>query len=197
VAFCLAWGGLLVLLVALASAAWAGEWGKPVPGELGRLMAEASSWLARVGLLGDIPAKGGGSAYEPLYPLAVFLAVIGAVLAVGNWLGFRTCRWCGRLRIPQHLGSTVADRRRCYGLVTRHARTSLWGGYSGRRSPFSHPDSPTYESGSIYSSGTTTWKERVPVIRTTHLHHYRCRSCGHKWDEEEVVQKEDFDSPRP
>jgi hypothetical protein len=36
------------------------------------------------------------------------------------------------------------------------------------------------------------WKERVPVIRTTLRHNYKCKHCPHLWFEEEVEEEEDF-----
>jgi hypothetical protein len=56
--------------------------------------------------------------------------------------------------------------------------------------------STTYHSGSVSSSGGTSWQERVPVIRTTYGLRYRCRYCGERWEEERVEQVEDFDIER-
>jgi hypothetical protein len=40
-----------------------------------------------------------------------------------------------------------------------------------------------------------TWKERVPVIRTTYRVEYRGRFCGDEYWTEMVCEEEDFDRP--
>jgi hypothetical protein len=46
--------------------------------------------------------------------------------------------------------------------------------------------------GDISTSGTTRWKERVPVIRSTYRVEYRCCYCGHMTEKVEEDQREDF-----
>ena len=110
----------------------------------------------------------------------IFFAAAGIVIS-GILTG---CPNCHRWWASRFLKETVDERKRCYGLVTRRAWTSFWG--SSRISGSS-------DSVSSSGSGTTTWQERVPVIRTTYWHHYKCNRCGHAWQVLKVREVEDFE----
>jgi hypothetical protein len=110
----------------------------------------------------------------PLLGVAMFLLVVvgfaGGAIALGFWSEtFGTeCPRCGRRWAAVFLGEHIDEEKECYGLVTRYA----------------------------LSRGVTTWKERVPVIRTTYLQHFACKYCAARWTGTRVQQVEDFDIPR-
>src|SRR5262245_27072912 len=128
----------------------------------------------------------------------VLAFVLAAGLAVAGFTYFLVwlssigteCPKCRRWWAKQWAGRKVLEVRRCYGLVTRRAytNTTTWGGgtsYYGHRQ--------AYHSGSSHGFGTTSWQERVPVIRTTYRDSYRCKFCGTEWREDRVEKREDFD----
>lgn len=127
----------------------------------------------------------------------VALCVVGGVVAVGlcalSWALRTACPACGRLWARRYLGESVAERKECYGLVTRSAWSTSGGSYTG--SSYTPGHMPTSYSGSDSSSGSTSWEERVPVIRTTYRLHYECCHCLHLWEGKRVEQVEDFDRP--
>jgi hypothetical protein len=117
--------------------------------------------------------------------------VIGAATVVGiglliykliGWLS--RCPWCRRSFAREHVKTEEISRIYGYGLVTRTAHTQ---GTSHTSS--AHTGRPTTNS---QSQSTTKWKERVPVIRITLRHDYKCKHCPHTWSETENLVKEDF-----
>jgi hypothetical protein len=90
----------------------------------------------------------------------------------------------------------MIERRRCYGFVTRRAYSSssgsIWGGLTGPG-----PSQHASFGGSTSSSGTTSWQERVPVIRVRRELLYSCKHCAARWSEVQVEEFEDFDIDRP
>lgn len=105
------------------------------------------------------------------------------------------CPSCHRWWARRFLRETVQEGKKCYGLVTRHADTSVWGSGSSSGTSYSPGSMPVFtnQSGSSSAHGSTSWKERVPVIRTTHLLHYKCNHCDHKWHVVKVKEVEDFE----
>ncbi len=125
----------------------------------------------------------------PLVAVSVFVLVLVVIYCIALLImGFvRRCPSCGRWWAREYLWRQLIEKKHCYGLVTRTAYTDSWGSYSG-----SSTDS-VFHHGSISSSGTTRWKERVPVIRSTHDLHYCCEKCDFHWTRREVKEVEDFD----
>jgi hypothetical protein len=104
--------------------------------------------------------------------LLVWLAVW---LAVGGWRS--RCLKCGSWWAVEWAEDVKVGEERCYGLVTRTARTSGGGYVAGRP---------------VCGSSSTSWEERVPVIRTTYRRTWRCSRCGHETHTQEVYDQEDF-----
>jgi hypothetical protein len=124
------------------------------------------------------------------------LGLVGGLVALIVWsesIGTK-CPRCGRRWARVLLGEVVAEAEKCYGLVTRYALSSSSGSASGTSS---RPGAtPTYHQSHSHGWGVTTWKERVPVIRTTYLQHFACKYCAARWTGTRVEQVEDFDIPR-
>jgi hypothetical protein len=98
----------------------------------------------------------------------------------------RTCPQCGRWWAAVYQGRRDLRQKHGYALVTRTARA----GASGMTIPLSG-DNPM-SSHSL--SGTITWQERVPVIRTGYENVYCCKYCAAKWSTPHIVQEvENFD----
>jgi hypothetical protein len=113
------------------------------------------------------------------------LVIAGSVGLILFFLGtISECPKCNKLWARMCLGRKVIERKKCYGLVTRSAHSSSTGSVSG---------SGGRSGGTVHSSGTTTWQERVPVIRTTYEVYYRCKYCDFRWTVERVEQEEDFE----
>jgi hypothetical protein len=114
----------------------------------------------------------------------ITLAIFGIVTLITGFIN--RCPKCGVWWVKRFLGKQLIERIQCYGLVTRTAHTHTSGSYSGSSS------GSGFHHGSTSSSGTTRWKERVPVVRSTYQHHYCCKVCNHRWTRTEVVEVEDF-----
>jgi hypothetical protein len=136
---------------------------------------------------------------------AVALIVFIAVAVVGAAVGLvEVCRGIGAA-CPQcrhwwartFLSRRLIETKKCFGLVTRSSYTSMSGSVSLHGTNW-RPDGLGRQEylGGTSTSGTTTWKERVPVIRTTYRLTYQCRYCGFRWNRAMVVQVEDFDTER-
>lgn len=127
----------------------------------------------------------------PAFVLFLFLAVVGGIawelyFKKGKTLACPECKkWWARV----HIETRVIAESKCYGLVTRRARSSS----SGFALIFGNHDTYSVPS---HSSSSTSWKERVPVIRTTYLLSYECKFCRSCWTREKVEEVEDFDIER-
>jgi hypothetical protein len=144
------------------------------------IAAPATAGLLVVGLL------------SMLFVLALVVGLIALIIltSIGT-----VCPECGKRWARVFVKRRIIEQKKCYGLVTRHAHSSSSGWISGTSS---HTGSihHTSHGGTVHSSGTTSWNERVPVIRTTYLMHYQCKYCQASWTEEKVEQVEDFDIER-
>jgi hypothetical protein len=121
----------------------------------------------------------------------LIVLLVGVVIAGRPTICPDCKRWWARVLVSRH----PVEQKKCYGLVTRRAYTSSSGSVSGTSHHLGELDYQTL-NGSTSSSGTTNWKERVPVIRTTYLLTYRCRYCHTCWERTEVKEVEDFDIDR-
>ncbi|VTS01485.1 unnamed protein product [Gemmata massiliana] len=111
----------------------------------------------------------------------IVLGLAGFILLV--ILGSR-CPECERYFAGERLIRTeVIDVRRCYGLVKRTANTS------GASFNWEKP------SGTTESYSTTTYVERVPIVRTTTRRTYKCMYCPRTWSEDEIAEVENFERP--
>lgn len=118
------------------------------------------------------------------FAAAMAVIVGSALLGAGTHRRCPHCkRWWARVRV----GSRILEQKRCYGLVTRTARSSSSGSYYGNRR--------SSDGGTVFSSGATNWQERVPVIRTTYELQYECRYCQASWTRNVEKEVEDFDRP--
>ncbi|MBY0229290.1 MAG: hypothetical protein K2W96_08440 [Gemmataceae bacterium] len=99
----------------------------------------------------------------------LLLVVVGLVIDYCNRCPNRACREWGSVDLDRT--ETHSTERR-YGLVTRTAQTQGGG-----------------------QSASTSWQERVPIVRTFHRHVYRCRKCGHETDKLTYSDEEDFQRP--
>jgi hypothetical protein len=97
-------------------------------------------------------------------------------------------KWWARI----YLERRILKRERCFGLVTRYAYSSSTGSVS-RTSTQLGSIHQTNHGGTVHTSGTTDWQERVPVIRTTFELHYQCKYCEAKWTKVEAEEVEDFE----
>jgi hypothetical protein len=134
-----------------------------------------------------------------VFLLLLAAAVVGGVVGLVSVLigGLAACPECKKWWARVLIGRRVIEVEKCYGLVTRTAYTSTSGSVSlsGNDWRCGSTGHQTY-SGSTHSSGSTSWQERVPVIRTTFLLTYECKFCHARWAEEKVEQVEDFDIDR-
>lgn len=135
-----------------------------------------------------------GSAIFLLLVVAVVVGgIIGLILAI---TGSRSsCPDCGKWWARVVIGERVLDEKKCYGLVTRRAYSSSSGSISGSSHHWGQADYQNI-SGNTHSSGSTSWQERVPVIRTTYQLIYECKFCDARWTRERVEEVEDFDIGR-
>jgi hypothetical protein len=98
------------------------------------------------------------------------------------------CPICKARRARGLVSTTVIDRERRYGLITRTAHTygaAYYHPYGAGRPAGPHGGSTTIGS-------RTQWQDRVPVIRTTFRDEYVCRIRGCRWTESTVEEQEDF-----
>jgi hypothetical protein len=117
----------------------------------------------------------------------IVVGVIGSLLVVGAIVGLllliyyssNACPYCKKGRSVVFVRSRVIATKRCYGLVTRYSNSSF--------------DAWSKSGDSTHGYGSSSWKERVPVIRELVERWYKCRHCHAKWTEEEEVEREDFD----
>jgi hypothetical protein len=123
--------------------------------------------------------------------------LIGGPIALIVWITSvgTTCPECGKWWAKTLVKRRIIEQKKCYGLVTRTAHTGSIGSVLGTSS---HTGSVHHKShtGMTFGSGSTSWRERVPVIRTTYLMYYQCKYCQASWTEERVEQVEDFDIKR-
>lgn len=114
---------------------------------------------------------------------AVAVGVVAICLTISGVDACPSCKkWWARLVT----GKRIVERKKCYGLVTRHGHSRCGGFVSGPRAA----ESQTYSR-----SQSASWQERAPVIKTTYEYDCSCKYCGHIWAEEKTVQVEDFDRP--
>lgn len=118
------------------------------------------------------------------FAAAIAVIVGSALLGAGT---HRRCPHCKRWWARVKIGREILKQERCYGLVTRTAHSSSSGSYYGNRS--------SSDGGTVFSSGATSWQERVPVIRTTYELQYECRYCQARWTRNVEKEVEDFDRP--
>ncbi len=138
-----------------------------------------------------------------LATLAILLCVLFVLGSVGGLIalivsitGIGTeCPECGKKWAKVIVRSKIVEQKKCYGLVSRSAYSRSSGSISGTTSHSGSVDHCSI-SGTTHSSGSTSWEERVPVIRTTYLMYYKCKYCYAKWTEEKVKEVEDFDIER-
>jgi hypothetical protein len=118
--------------------------------------------------------------------------VVGTVGAIVSHAGHdRRCPTCGRWWAKQHVGRTMVEEEEAYGIVRRHGESSTHGSYGGSYGGYGSRGG--WHSGSSSHRTHSSWEERVPVIRTTFLVHFRCRYCAFAWDKTGVEEYEDFD----
>jgi hypothetical protein len=131
------------------------------------------------------------------FALLLFAACIAGLAWIADLLASAgsQCPECNKRWAKICSGREIVGEKKEFGLVTRHAVTNSTGWVSGTAYN-AGGGQPTHYGGPIHHSGTTSWQERVPVIRTTYLHHFRCRFCNHRWTILEVVTTEDFDIER-
>lgn len=91
------------------------------------------------------------------------------------------CPKCGRRGGYRTVGSVIVAQQPGYGLVTRHARSTHFG------DAFRGTDSIR-----TVSFGTTTYQERVPVVRTTYRVTFQCQHCSALLWHDRVEEAEDF-----
>jgi HEAT repeat protein len=129
------------------------------------------------------PEPANQSVQEQSKPLPL-LAKIGIglllafALACAIYLSFSRCEKCRAIDEPKEISRHVIDETECYGLVTRTARTYGGGMVAGRPG---------------FGSGSTSWQERVPMVRVTTRTTYRCSACRHETFKDKVEEFEDFD----
>jgi DNA-directed RNA polymerase subunit RPC12/RpoP len=123
--------------------------------------------------------------------LVVGLVVLLVILIRGRKTA---CPECGKRWAITFIERYIIGRKKCYGLVTRYAHTRSIGWTSGTK--WHTGGHPTSYGGPVSSSGTTSWQERVPVIRTTYGELYRCKYCLAEFVRERIKEVEDFDIER-
>lgn len=138
------------------------------------------------------------------------LVPVSAVVAIGlfgGWGSADRCPSCGINEGPIYLRRIVQEKKKCYGLVTRVRNTTSvgythsTGRYGGDISNsmghrVGHSGGTVNTSGTTTTSSTSTWEERVPVVRTTYLLFHRCKFCRAAWNTTHVDEVEDFDIDR-
>ncbi|VTR95135.1 unnamed protein product [Gemmata massiliana] len=184
-------GGLgLLILVALGGIAWkisaSGHQADHRIDQARRAKAPAErkseSSVQPVPRNGTQSTDGDAPSLTPCIVIVVIVfGIVGFILLV--ILGSR-CPECERYFAGERLIRTeVIDVRRCYGLVKRTANTS------GTSFNWEKP------SGTTESYSTTTYVERVPIVRTTTRRTYKCMYCPRTWSEDEIAEVEDFERP--
>jgi hypothetical protein len=106
------------------------------------------------------------------------------------------CPKCCRSGGVQLLRHFTLEEKKCDGLVTREAETNSAGWMSQTSwtaGDTHHHGHMTYGGGPVNMSGTTTWQERVPVVRTKRLSVYCCKYCLASWGHTSIDEVEDFD----
>lgn len=162
-----------------------------IPPESGK--AECLRWF-RILL-----AIGGGSflmgvATSFLWPelgiVFCMLGIIGAGAGFGllSYQKRSVCPFCQEWEAVKRTGKDVLERKKCFGIVIRRASSTSAGAIYGGSKLGTMP---------TYSHHEEEREERVPVIRTTTAHHYRCRYCLTEWTEERVKEVEDFEPDEP
>jgi len=122
-----------------------------------------------------------------------FVMVVGGIVGIGLlvWGGMTKCPKCGKFWASVFLRKTVLETKKCFGLVTRYSHSRSTGHMSGTSHNSGSPHQTTHNS-NINTSGSTKWKERVPVIRTRYGLYYECKYCHGQWSKEQIEQVEDF-----
>jgi hypothetical protein len=142
-----------------------------------------------------------GSSLGRIAGLSCFFVGVTSALAVVVFLIIRTrsrgtvCPECGRMWARLFVVRKVVEEKKCFGLVTRYAQTNSVGWRSGTSHQTGGTHSTSY-GGPVFSSGATSWQERVPVIRTTYEEHYQCKYCVAEFVEERIKEVEDFNVER-
>jgi hypothetical protein len=136
-------------------------------------------------------------AIATLLGFLVVAALIGGLIAAAIWISNigSHCPECGKSWAKVLVREKITEQKKCYGLVTRSSYSSSSGWISGTSS-YSGSCHHTSHGGTVHSSGSTSWQERVPIIRTTYMRYYQCKFCEASWTEEEEVEDEDFDIER-
>lgn len=134
------------------------------------------------------------SVFFNMWPIWFLVFVVSAVYLI-VWVdsinkGITTaCPQCKKWWAKVFTGERVIEQKKCYGLVKRQAKSNSFG--YGLLFGNHH----TY-GGPFGSSSSSSWKERVPVIRTTYQLSYECKFCHVQWTRQEVEEVEDFDIER-
>lgn len=121
----------------------------------------------------------------------VVLCLLGGLgIVVIVVIGFSySCPDCGRPWAREFLAEELVDTKKCYGLVTRYGSSYTSGTSSGQGGGQSW-------SGQYSGTGSSSWEERVPVIRYLLHDHYECKYCKATWFTERVEEEEDFEIDR-
>jgi DNA-directed RNA polymerase subunit RPC12/RpoP len=126
------------------------------------------------------------AAFFMFFGILIFIGIaVGAVvLSIGI---SRSCPKCHKMWSKRFWQKKLIGRKRGWGLVTRRAKSSHTSYLPGQTT------TSGYQPGqAIFGSGTTTWKERVPVIRELYRSYFFCASCQHRWEKETEIEYEDF-----
>jgi hypothetical protein len=118
--------------------------------------------------------------------LIVLPSMVGGIVSLVGLS--RRCPSCRRWWAKQHVGRTIVESRKAYGIVRRHGESHTHGHYGG----FGSHRTGSYTGSSSHRT-YSSWEERVPVVRTTFLVNYQCRYCSFAWDKTEVEEHEDFE----
>lgn len=140
----------------------------------GAIMADPSAWKV-VALVLAVTAGLGG--------------VLAGCVAVGG--ASAACPVCRRWWARISCETRTVEQKRCYGIITRQAHTQSANPIQGTSTDVSTGES-TSHGGVVFSYGTTSYEERVPVIQTTYELRYQCSHCGDCWTETKVEEVEDF-----
>jgi hypothetical protein len=131
------------------------------------------------------PPQAAPAAGEVMVGLTMLPLMIGGVVGLVGLS--RRCPSCGRWWAKRHVGRTVVESKKAYGIVRRHGESHTHGSYGGLGSRGG------WYSGSSSHRTQRSWEERAPVIRTTFLVDYQCRNCSFAWDKKQVEGREDFE----
>jgi hypothetical protein len=124
-----------------------------------------------------------------LCALVLIGAMIGGLIGLPVWFSSigTKCPECGKWWAKRLVKIETISRKKAFGLVTRTSHSHSTGRISGTSG----------HEGTTHSSGSTSWQERVPVLRTTDLMHYGCKYCHASWTELKDKETEDFEIERP